>query len=1239
MMRGIACVGRVRGWLAGTGVAAVVSLCALVVPVSAFGAEAPRWAITAVSDPTVMNASAGVDEVQSLKVSATAGQFVLIDPEAAGFAYKLFKWDAKASEVQAGLEELYGPHNVEVSGGPGDEEGTEPYTIVFTGEMAGRHVQEISTEYSKMYLSCTGATGTKCEQEATVTQTTAGRPWGAIVVTATNVGGAATDGGAITVADVLPANVQAIKISGVDAYRSGGGFEDGRTEGLSCSTVSVSCTTSAPVDTGDQLIVTVAVRPPASGAGSVDEASVSGGGTGLVSVRSAFAVGTSPAPFGPVPGSVVSALSSSQAGAHPDFTTQYSLDTSAYNTVSGDVKDVRFDAPPGLVGSTVGLPRCTMGRVQATAERPEECPADTIVGIATVTLFREGQGTSSYVEPVYNIAPSPGEPAAFAFAIEATPIRLDTSVLSDGMDNVRVTAPSLADTLHNFTTSVTVWGVPQEHVGRGMDESALIGASGKGSLPNGGTFGGVEGNQTPVPLMTSPQRCGAPLSTTFETDPWEEQGVYRSETVTGESLTGCDLVPFEAAFTFLPDTLEAGAPAGYSFDLGLPQHNEPGVLTTSSMRDASLTLPEGVVVNPSAAWGLKACSTQEFFGSDHPSQEPAGEAECPREARVGEVEAQSPDLEVPLKGQVFLGTPNCDPCTPHDAEDGEMVRLFIQLVGEGESGVIVKLEGHALINQTTGQITTVFKETPPLPVSHFRFVLEGGPRAVLANPRTCGKVTANGVLTPWSEEQGVLGEVSPSYQFEIKQNCFAPQFNPSIHVGPTNLQAGAYSPLDVSFSRSDEDQYLSGLEVKTPPGLLGTLANVPLCANAQAETGECSEGSLIGHTDVETGPGADPFLVEGGKIFLTESYNGAPYGLSIVVPAVAGPYTLAGSTGKGTVVVRAKVEVNPSTAALTVKTNAFPTILDGIPLQLRLVQAVVDRQGFTFNPTSCEPVHIEGALQSAEGMSASFSRPFQVTNCSDLKFEPTVEASVGGNVSRVDGTSFRLRISKPAVQGQQADLKRFKIALPTQLPSRLPTLQKACTAAQFESNPAGCPSASVVGHMRVLTPILPVAIEGPMYFVSHGGEAWPSLEIVLQGYGVKVILVGSTLISPSGVTTSTFSTVPDVPFTSAEATLPGGPYSALTGLGDLCAPTKTVTVKKKVLVKTKRGHKTVTRSVKESEPTSLVMPTEIVAQDGGNPIEVNTPVGVTECPTAGTAAHKKTKPKPHKKAKKHSKKK
>jgi hypothetical protein len=309
-----------------------------------------------------------------------------------------------------------------------------------------------------------------------------------------------------------------------------------------------------------------------------------------------------------------------------------------------------------------------------------------------------------------------------------------------------------------------------------------------------------------------------------------------------------------------------------------------------------------------------------------------------------------------------------------------------------------------------------------------------------------------------------------------------------------------------------------------------------------------------------------------------------------VVPAKAGPYTLTGTTGTGTVVVRAAIDVDPSNAQLLVTADPLPTVLDGIPLQLRVVNVTIDRPGFTFNPTDCNPLAVTGTLSSTAGQSAQVSSSFQVTNCAALSFKPKFSVSTSGKTSRADGASLDAKVVYPTgSQGTQANIARVKVDLPKQLPSRLTTLQKACTAAQFESNPGGCPAASIVGIARASTPVLPVGLNGPVYFVSHGGEAFPSLIVVLQGDGVRVNLTGSTFISKAGITSSTFKTVPDVPISSFELYLPEGKYSALAANGNLC-----------------------------KSASKLKMPTEFVAQNGAV-IHQSTPIAVTGCANAKSA--------------------
>jgi hypothetical protein len=1028
-----------------------------------------------------------------------------------------------------------------------------------------------------------------------------------VVVTVINVGGSSTDGSPVTISDSLPVGLAATEIVGDDTYKKavsslfkeklGGG-------NMACSSSPVlSCTDSNQVDPGDTLVVTIPVNVGSVFASSVTNvASVSGGGAASVSVSTPVTIGSSSPAYGVAEGGWLAASSSSQAGAHANTTTAFFLNTINPNEApagSGDVKgvvpvgspkDVGADLPPGLVGTAVGMPRCTMEAVVNEAH----CSRDTMVGTATLIAQTE-LGRTTLTLPIFNIAPAPGEPAAFAFNAVFFPVRLDTSVLSDGDYGVRVTGPDLTQGAGAIFSSITIWGVPADHDGPGPDFTAHTDNE---KQKNWVSFGGPAEGRTRVPFLTNPSQCSTPLEATLSTDSWEAPGpgVFAEATTSMGRATGCDQLSFGASISMLPDTLQAGAPAGYSLNLDVPQSTDPDGLGTPNVKRVVTTLPLGTVISPSAADGLEACTDEQFFGpADERGQaRPATPGACPRESQVGTVRIKAPALEEPLTGEVYLAAPLCDPCSPQDAQDGHMIRLFVQVVGEGEDGIVVKLEGTGEINQQTGQITTTFDENPQLPFSDFQLSLGGGERATLANPRTCGAATTTMDLTPWSTPY--TPDVTPTSTFDVDENCFGPQFAPSFTAGTTSNQAGGFSPFTLAFGRSDSDEFLNGVQVQMPPGLLGMLSKVSLCGEPQAALGTCGPASLIGHVNVQTGPGADPFLVTGGQVFITGPYKGAPYGLSIVVPATAGPYTLSGTTGNGTVVNRSAINVDPVTSALTVTSDPLPTELDGIPLQLRLVNVTIDRPEFTFNPTNCGRLAIGGTLTSTEAASASESSSFQVTNCAGLAFKPKFTVSTSGKTSKANGASLDTKVTYPnAPQGSEANIARVKVELPKQLPSRLTTLQKACVAAQFDANPAGCPSASIIGIVKVSTPVLPVQLTGPVYFVSNGGEAFPNLIMVLQGDGVRVNLVGDTFISKAGVTSTTIKTTPDVPFSSFELYLPEGKFSALTGIGNLCTE-------------------------------KLAMPNEFLAQNGAA-IHESTKIAVTGCPKAKKATKKKKKKK------------
>jgi hypothetical protein len=383
--------------------------------------------------------------------------------------------------------------------------------------------------------------------------------------------------------------------------------------------------------------------------------------------------------------------------------------------------------------------------------------------------------------------------------------------------------------------------------------------------------------------------------------------------------------------------------------------------------------------------------------------------------------------------------------------------------------------------------------------------------------------------------------------------------------------------------------------VTTPPGLLGVLKSVQQCGEPQAGQGTCGPGSLIGHATVTAGVGPDPVSTT-GEVFLTGPYKGAPFGLSIVVPTAVGPFNL------GNVVVRAAIGVDPHTAQITVTSDALPTILQGIPLQVKTANVSIDRPGFIFNPTNCEPLAVTGTLTSAQGATAGVSSRFQAANCAALAFRPGFSVASQGRASKQNGASLDVKVTSGA---GQANIGKVAVTLPKQLPSRLTTIQQACPEATFAANPASCPAGSNIGTATARTPVLANPVTGPAYLVSHGGAAFPNLVIVLQGENITLELVGSIDIK-KGVTSSAFDSVPDAPIETFELNLPEGPHSALTtalsakAKYDLCG-------------------------------TSLVMPTTIAGQNGAV-ITQSTKIAVTECPKTKTKVKAKKKTKPKKKA-------
>ncbi len=1068
-------------------------------------------------------------------------------------------------------------------------------------------------------------------------------PEAQVVVTAANLGSGEVDGSEtpVTFSDVLPNNVTPVAVEGL--HVGADPLTNAGRVGLpGCKVVgqTVSCPYGENLAPYERLLMRITVHVSAAPGEALENVvTVTGANAKEATLDKLLQVDRTTAQLGVEDYELTpegeEGLSDLQAGSHPfqlTTTLDFNQTLRRYLKPEGEAeatwpsatsampRAIHLKLPTGLVGDVSAAQQCSEADFSAIVERKVNlCPTDTAVGVASVTAnlsYVPELAWTQLTVPVFNLKPAGGEPARFGFEAEGVPVVIRTALPAGGNYDVEARAEELTEAAQVLSTQVTLWGVPYDsrhNSARGWD--CLDGGQ---WVEHEVACPSLEA-QTPQALLTLPTSCAtqSPWSTVSGTSwPYEEEiegrktGV-KTETefsaeATGESptaMSGCAALPFAPSVSVEPEQHSASTATGVNVDVTMPQNGltAEGGLAESAPRSTTVALPAGLQVNPASADALEACSASQFDFLDefaHPFEgaietsqtnnetlEAAfnpNASSCQSAAKVGTVSIKTPLLSEEVNGSVFLAAQNTKPFKNP---------LALYLLAESDRlGVQVRLAGEVTIDEQTGQVTTTFRNTPQLALfTQLHVHLFGDQRATLSTPALCGSYTTTTSFTGWSG-----ASAAPSSSFQIGSgpgggSCPPDPlpFGPSFKAGSTSSQAGAFSPLVIQLGRADGQQQLSGLSVQLPPGEAAELAHATPCPEPTAG-GEwaCGPESLLGHATVSAGVGSEPVTLT-GQVYLTVGYEGAPFGALVRTHAAVGPFDL------GYVNVRSRLTVNPYTAVATITSpaGAIPTRLDGVPVQLKAVEVLVDRPEFAFTPTDCAATSFSGTLDGSEGAADPVSYPFGVTNCSALPFKPNFTTSVKGQASKAGGASFAVKVTSAGLG--QAGIAKTTVTLPEQLPSRLTTIQKACVAAVFEANPAACDEGSDVGSATIRTPIFKNPLSGPAYLVSHGSAAFPDLEFVLHGEGVEIILDGKTDIK-KGVTTATFENVPDAPFTSFETDFPAGPHSALTANVaekkhfDLC------------------GEK-------------LVMPTLITGQNGAV-IEQQTKIAIQGCPKGAPKA-------------------
>jgi hypothetical protein len=875
-----------------------------------------------------------------------------------------------------------------------------------------------------------------------------------------------------------------------------------------------------------------------------------------------------------------------QAGSHPfAATVRFGLNYTEEGEVffpDEDLRDAITDMMPGFIGNAT-VPRCSLVDFAETVQIPLSgaCSKDTVVGETAAELGFPGEW---FQNGLYNIVPPPGVAARFGFAVLGVPVYIDVG-LSEGPEyRIRAGGVMAPQVVNVLGAVVQLWGNPASTAHdrfRAPCAGGFVFAATPAAFKFHPSANACSANPQAdkTPFLTLPSSCTGPAPIDYEADSWQNPGVFvdgsllthdNSIPPKPQGFTGCAKIPFAPATESLAtsDSAETGSGLDFAVNFNDEGLTNPDGLASSEIKEAQVTLPEGITINPSVGEGLGFCTPADLQREKLNSAPGEG---CPNSSKIGTLHLETPIVDEGIDGSVFLAQQD-DPATTEPGAENpfdSLIALYLVLKNPN-LGVNIKLPLKVEPDPKTGQLVATLENAPQLPFGRFDFHFKEGVRAALVTPPSCGTYTTDAKFWPWANPDEPLTTTS---SFEITKGVDGgpcppggvPPFNPRFEAGAVNNDAGSFSPFDMRITREDGEQDMTKFSTTLPPGELGSLAGVSKCpdsaiATARGKTGKqelagpsCPANSLIGHTLAGAGVGSALTYVK-GYLYLGGPYHGDPLSVIAITPAVAGPFDA------GTVVVQEALTLNPKTAEVEVdgaNSDPIPHIVKGIVLKLRDLRVNVDRPNFTLNPTSCDQSSVKAVLfgsflnvlDPSDDKPVDLSTRYQAANCLNLGFKPRLALKLKGGTRR--GGHPALKAIYTPKKGD-ANIKGLVVRLPRSAFLDQAHIKTICTRVQFAAgagNGAQCPAASRYGFVKAWTPLLDEPLEGPV-FLRSSNHKLPDLLFAL--HGLVNVEVDVRIDSSHGGIRATLEDAPDATLSKVVLHMQGAKKGLIINSKNLC---------------------------------------------------------------------------------------